>query len=479
MADPFGFIKYDREDNPYRPISQRLKDFEKMEIDLSEIKRRQQAARCMNCGVPHCHHGIFYGGGRAVGGCPNDNLIPEWQDLIYQAEDKMAFDRLTLTNPLPDFTGLVCPAPCELSCNEALHGPGITIRNNEHFIIEQGFKYDWVKTQGTPFERNGFKVAVIGSGPAGLAAAWRLNQLGYQVTVFEKSDRPGGLCMYGIPNMKLPKAVVQRRITVMQAVGIEFKVRVNVGQDISVTALKQQFDRIIVCIGAGTPRDLQVADRHLKGIQFAVDFLTATTKKVLTQGPKADQSLAGQRVIVLGGGDTGNDCVASALRQGAKSIQQLEITPQPRTTRAADNPWPEYPLTQRIGYGQKEAAQVFQKSITAYEKTITAVHGHDGVLKQVTIQDVQKFQPLPGTEVVQDADLVLLAMGFTGPQKVVFEQLGIQQVYDDYRTNDEQIYVAGDARRGPSLVIWAIREGRLAAEKVAASLIKIEKRQFS
>ncbi|MFD1671162.1 glutamate synthase subunit beta [Agrilactobacillus yilanensis] len=477
MADPFGFMKYDRKDNPYRPISKRIQDFEKMEVDISESQRRQQAARCMNCGVPHCHHGIFYGGGRAVGGCPNDNLIPEWQDLIYRDEDKMAFDRLTLTNPLPDFTGLVCPAPCELSCNEALNGQGITIRNNEHFVIEQGFKNNWVKTQGTPASRNDFKVAIVGSGPAGLAAAWRLNQLGYQVTVFEKADKPGGLCMYGIPNMKLPKEIIARRITVMQAVGIDFRVNTEVGQTISAEDLKRQFDRIIVCIGAGTPRDLQVANRQLTGIDFAVDFLTATTKKVLKNGPKADQSLAGKRVLVLGGGDTGNDCVASALRQGARSIKQLEITPEPPTTRPDGNPWPEYPATKRVGYGQKEAEAVYQQPITEYEKTITAVAGEDGRLTQVTIQKVKNFQPLAGTEEIYDVDLVLIAMGFTGPQKAIFEQFGIEQVTEDYRTNDEQIYVAGDAKRGPSLVIWAIREGRLAAQKVADSLDKIEKRQ--
>ncbi|GAF39044.1 glutamate synthase subunit beta [Agrilactobacillus composti DSM 18527 = JCM 14202] len=477
MADPFGFIKYDRQDNPYRPISERIKDFNEMEVNISEAERRKQAARCMNCGVPHCHHGIFYGGGRAVGGCPNDNLIPEWQDLVYRNEDKMAFDRLTLTNPLPDFTGLVCPAPCELSCNEALHGQGITIRNNEHFIIEQGFKFNWVKTQGTPFARNQYKVAVVGSGPAGLAAAWRLNQLGYQVTVFEKADRPGGLCMYGIPNMKLPKEIVARRVAVMQAVGIDFKVNTEVGVDISQDVLKRQFDRIVVCIGAGTPRDLVAEGRETEGVTFAVDFLTQTTKRVLKQGPKANDVLAGKSVLVLGGGDTGNDCVASAIRQGATKIKQLEITPEPPTKRPDGNPWPEYPATKRVGYGQEEAAELFSEPLTDYEKTVTAVHGQNGQLKSVTIQKVKNFKPIAGTEENLDVDLVLLAMGFTGPQKAIFEALGIEKVYDDYRTNDEQIYVAGDARRGPSLVIWAIREGRLAAQRVAQSLEKIEKRQ--
>ncbi|MCD2257042.1 glutamate synthase subunit beta [Lactobacillus sp. CC-MHH1034] len=478
MSDPFGFMKYDRQDNPYRPIKDRIKDFNELEVELDEKTRREQAARCMNCGVPHCHHGIFYGGGRAVGGCPNDNLIPEWQNLIYEQRDKMAFQRLTLTNPLPDFTGLVCPAPCELSCNEALHGKGITIRNNEHFIIETAFKHNWVKDQGMPAIRNHFKVAVVGSGPSGLAAAWRLNQLGFNVTVFEKSDKPGGLCMYGIPNMKLPKAIVARRIAVMKAVGINFKVNTEVGVDITKAELKANFDKIIVCIGAGTPRDMALDHDQINEVKFAVDFLTQATKSLENNGVKAGQRLAGKKVIVVGGGDTGNDCIATAIRLGATNIKQLEITPEPPTQRPDGNPWPEYPMTKRVGYGQAEAEAINGHTISEYEKTITGFQTKDGKLVSVTISQVKNFKPIPGTAVEVPCDLVLLAMGFTGPQKNVLESLGVETVYDKYRTNDAQIYVAGDARRGPSLVIWAIREGRLCGQTVADTLARVEQRQM-
>lgn len=478
MADPFGFIKYPRVDNAHRPTLSRIRDFEALEVDLDEATRREQAARCMNCGIPHCHHGIFYGPGKAVGGCPNDNLIPEWQDLVYRNEDRLAFDRLTLTNPLPDFTGLVCPAPCELSCNEALHGQGITIRNNEHFIIEQAFKNGWVQAAGTPAKRYNYKVAVIGSGPAGLAAAWRLNQLGYRVTVFEKADRPGGLCMYGIPNMKLPKAVLLRRIEVMKAVGITFELNTEVGVDVTKETLERQFDRLIVCIGAQTPRDLNLENRTLAGIEFAVPFLTEATQSVLAHGTKATNALAGKNVLVVGGGDTGNDCVATAIRQGAKSVKQLEITPQAPENRLDNNPWPGYPMVRTTDYGQEEAAAAFETPLTDYEKTITGFHGSNGQLTHVTIQKVKQFQPIPGTQEDYPVDLVLLAMGFTGPQEAILKALGVTEIHDNYQTNDEQIYAAGDAKRGPSLVIWAIREGRLAADKTAESLQKIQRRQL-
>lgn len=252
MADPKGFLKYQRKDNPMRPIMQRVKDFDALELDVSMEERRKQAARCMNCGIPFCHHGVFYGGGRAVSGCPNDNLIPEWNDLVYRAEDKRAFERLSRSNMLPDMTGRVCPAPCEVSCVQALNGPGVTIRNNEKYIIEQAFKNGWVVASGNPLQRTGKKVAVIGSGPAGISAAWRLNQLGHSVTIFERDDRFGGFLMYGIPNMKLPKIVVQRRIETLKQVGIELVANTEVGKDISADELKQQFDRVIVCTG-GSP----------------------------------------------------------------------------------------------------------------------------------------------------------------------------------------------------------------------------------
>lgn len=469
MADPFGFMKYPRVNNPYRSVAERIKDFEEMQGPLSDEERRRQAARCMNCGVPHCHVGFFYAGGRAVGGCPNDNLIPEWNDLVYRQEDKQAFERLTKTNPLPEFTGRVCPAPCEVSCNEALHGQGITIKDNERFIIEQGFKYDWVVDSGMPVRRNGIKVAIVGSGPAGLSAAWQLNKFGFDVTVYERDDRPGGLTMYGIPNMKLPKEIVARRIKVMEAVGIKFVVNTNVGVDVTAQELKAQYERIILTIGARAARDLQVPGRELKGIMQAVDYLTLATKQVLKDGPRANQRLAGKQVVVIGGGDTGNDCIATAVRQGAAAIQQLEITRRPPTKRAASNPWPQWPMVAKTGYGQQEAQQLFGSELTSYESTAVGFKGKNGQLTSMTTSDVQLFKPVAGTEAEQPVDLVLLAMGFTGAQQSVLSAFEITEVNDDYTTNDDQVLVAGDARRGPSLVIWGIHEGRMAADRVAQS----------
>ncbi|MFT8393250.1 MAG: glutamate synthase subunit beta [Liquorilactobacillus ghanensis] len=469
MADPFGFMKYPRETNPYRDVKERIKDFAEMQLPLSDEERRKQAARCMNCGVPHCHAGFFYAGGKAVSGCPNDNLIPEWNDLVYRQEDKRAFERLTKTNPLPEFTGRVCPAPCEVACNEALNGQGITIKDNERFIIEQGFKFDWVIDSGMPQHRNGIKIAVIGSGPAGLSAAWQLNKFGFDVTVYERDDRPGGLTMYGIPNMKLPKEIVSRRIAAMEAVGIKFIVNTEVGVDITAAELKAQYQRIILTVGARSARDLAVPGRELKGVMQAVDFLTQATKEVLQNGTKATKLLAGKKVVVIGGGDTGNDCIATAVRQGAAEIHQLEITRQPPKQRLASNPWPQWPMVAKTGYGQQEAQTLFGDNLTAYETTAVGFSGKDGRVTQMTTSKARLFKPVAGTEQDQPVDLVLLAMGFTGPQKSVMDAFGITQINDDYSTNEESVFVAGDARRGPSLVIWGIHEGRMVADQVAHS----------
>lgn len=471
MSDPFGFMKYTRKDNPWRDPKSRIADFNEMELPLADAQRRQQALRCMNCGVPHCHVGFAYAGGKAVSGCPNDNLIPEWQDFVGRNEDKRAFQRLTLTNPLPDFTGHVCPAPCEVSCNEALNNKGITIRNNERFIIDQAFKYGWVEESGRPLHRNGIKIAIVGSGPAGLTAAWRLNQLGYSVTVYEADDKPGGLVQYGIPNMKLPKEDVARRVAVMEKVGITFICNTRVGVDISGAELRQQYARVLLTIGARMPRELNAPGRQLKGIQQALDFLTAATKAVATDGPAANQKLAGKRVVVVGGGDTGNDCIATALRLGARDILQLEIAPAAPSQRPDDNPWPEWPRTQRIGYGQSEYAALSDQPLTHFAETITEFHGDDnGRVNGITIAKADHFQPVAGTEFDEPADLVLLAMGFTGADSSVFADCGVHKVYDDYQTDSEEVYVAGDAKRGPSLVIWGIREGRMAAEAIHQSL---------
>lgn len=470
MADPKGFLKYQRKDNPMRPIMQRVKDFDALELDVSMEERRKQAARCMNCGIPFCHHGVFYGGGRAVSGCPNDNLIPEWNDLVYRAEDKRAFERLSRSNMLPDMTGRVCPAPCEVSCVQALNGPGVTIRNNEKYIIEQAFKNGWVIASGKPLQRTGKKVAVIGSGPAGISAAWRLNQLGHSVTIFERDDRFGGFLMYGIPNMKLPKTVVQRRIETLKQVGIELVANTEVGKDISADELKRQFDRVIVCTGARQARELPVPGRELGGIVQAVDFLKTATQTVLKDGTQANTQLKGKRVLVLGGGDTGNDCIATAIRQGCAGVTQLEITPALPPKRTAGNQWPEWPMTLKAGYGQKEAKALFGGDVTTYAATVTAFFGEHGQVSEAEISQVDHFKPIAGTEKKVKVDLVVLAMGFTGPEADVFDAFGITAKNTNFTTNDTQVYVAGDCRRGPSLVIWGIHEGRMCAEKVDASL---------
>ncbi len=469
MADPFGFLKYTRKDNPYRPVEERVQDWNELQVPLDVEERQEQAARCMSCGIPFCHTGLFYGGKRAVSGCPNDNLIPEWNDLVYRGEFKKAFDRLAKTNPLPEMTGRVCPAPCEKACTEGLNGSGVTIHDNERFIIDNAFENDWVKETGLPVERTNFKVAIVGSGPAGLSAAWRLNQLGHNVTVYERSDRAGGLLMYGIPNMKLDKEVVDRRIKVMEDVGIQFVLSTEVGVDITAEELQSQYDRVIITSGASVPRDLKVPGRELHGVQFAVDYLTECTKNVLKYGKEAtSKKLAGKHVVVIGGGDTGNDCIGSAIRQGAASVKQLEITPQLPQTRTAVNPWPEYPMINRTGYGQEEGLATNEEKLTYYSTSTTSFIGAERgqVIAIETTQVDERFQPVAGTEQVLKADLVLLAMGFTGAEQRLLDSFSVHEVYDDYTTDNERVYVAGDAKRGPSLVIWAIREGRKAAETV-------------
>lgn len=476
MADPNGFLNYPRNDNPYRELAERIKDFAELQVPLSTEERQKQAARCMHCDVPFCHQGIFYGGKRAVSGCPNDNHIPEWNDLIYRGLQRKAYERLILTNPFPEFTGRVCPAPCEKSCAEALNGAGVTIKDNERFLGDLGNDEGWVAEIGKAAEPTGYKIAIIGSGPAGLSAAWRLNQLGHSVTVFEKSDRLGGLLMYGIPNMKLDKKVVQKRIDLMTELGVTFVTNTEIGKTISYEDLSVNFDRIILAIGAGIPRDLNISGREAVGIRFAIDFLTETTKTVLEEGEdNISQSLKGKKVVVIGGGDTGNDCIGTAVRLGAASVSQLEITPSLPTDRLDNNPWPEWPMTLRAGYGQKEAEFVGNTDLTTYQMTATAFQTNaEGQLTSLKVAKVgPDFKTVEGTEQVIEADLVLLAMGFVGTDTGLLDKFGVQEIYDDYRTNNDKVLVAGDARRGPSLVIWAIREGRKTAEIVDEQLIKV------
>ncbi|EOT51357.1 hypothetical protein OMY_00070 [Enterococcus sulfureus ATCC 49903] len=473
MADPFGFLKYEKKENPARAVAERIKDWEEIQVPLSTKERQEQAARCMGCGIPFCHTGTFFGGKKTVSGCPNDNLIPEWNDLVHQGRFKDAFERLARTNPLPEMTGRVCPAPCEQSCTEALNGEGVTIHENERFIIDTAFEEDWVKESGLPGESTGFKIAIIGSGPAGLSAAWRLNQLGHAVTIYERSDRFGGLLMYGIPNMKLDKEIVQRRIDLMMDLGITFVANTEIGRDIAAEELQANYDRVVIATGASVPRDLKVSGRELNGIRYAVDYLTETTKDILKHGKQAtSRKLEGKHVVVIGGGDTAVDCVASALRQGAASIKQLNINPELPHERTADNPWPEYPQVDKLGYGQIEAHEVYGGSIKLNSINTTAFIGAErGQLIGVEVVRMKdRYEEIPESKTILKADLVLLAMGFSGPERSLFEEFGVEEIYDDNTTNNERILVAGDAKRGPSLVIWGIKEGRMTAEKIDQSL---------
>lgn len=473
MADPFGFLKHEKKENPARAVAERIKDWEEIQVPLSTKERQEQAARCMGCGIPFCHTGTFFGGKKTVSGCPNDNLIPEWNDLVHQGRFKDAFERLARTNPLPEMTGRVCPAPCEQSCTEALNGEGVTIHENERFIIDTAFEEDWVKESGLPGESTGFKIAIIGSGPAGLSAAWRLNQLGHAVTIYERSDRFGGLLMYGIPNMKLDKEIVQRRIDLMMDLGITFVANTEIGRDIAAEELQANYDRVVIATGASVPRDLKVSGRELNGIRYAVDYLTETTKDILKHGKQAtSRKLEGKHVVVIGGGDTAVDCVASALRQGAASIKQLNINPELPHERTADNPWPEYPQVDKLGYGQIEAHEVYGGSIKLNSINTTAFIGAErGQLIGVEVVRMKdRYEEIPESKTILKADLVLLAMGFSGPERSLFEEFGVEEIYDDNTTNNERILVAGDAKRGPSLVIWGIKEGRMTAEKIDQSL---------
>ncbi|MDR2464810.1 MAG: glutamate synthase subunit beta [Streptococcaceae bacterium] len=460
MADPFGFLKYKRKDNPYRDVEERIRDWNELQTPLGVEERQTQASRCMSCGVPFCHQGNFYGETRAVSGCPNDNLIPEWNDYLSRGDVKNAFFRLSRTNPLPEMTGRVCPAPCEAGCTEYLNGSGVTIHDNERFIIDRAFEEGWIYETGIPTEKNGKRIAIVGSGPAGLSAAWRANQVGFDVTVFEKNDRFGGLLMYGIPNMKLDKSIVQRRINVMEEVGVSFIPNMELGGNLSMNDLRKEFDSIVLAIGAGTPRAINVKGKDAEGVEFAVDFLTKSTKAYLAN--EVEQDLVGEKVIIVGGGDTGNDCIATAVRRGAKDILQLEILPKNPKKRGISNPWPEYPRVNKVGYGQEEAEFVMKTDLTRYQKTITEVLTDESnrVVGAKIANVAQDFSLDLESEEIIPCDRIILAMGFTGVEKSIFQHAGVTEVFDDYTTNDEDVFVVGDAKRGPSLVIWAIREGR-------------------
>jgi glutamate synthase (NADPH/NADH) small chain len=482
MGKPTGFIEYLRELPVDRAALERIRDWKEFHHHMEEDKLRKQGARCMDCGVPFCHTGKLIGG--MASGCPINNLIPEWNDLVYRGLWHEALDRLHRTNNFPEFTGRVCPAPCEGSCVLGITDPPVTIKNIECTIIDRGWEEGWVVPEA-PESRTGKKVAVIGSGPAGLSAAAQLNRAGHLVSVYERADRPGGLLMYGIPNMKLDKQeVVERRIRVMREGGIKFLCNANVGDNVEPQIFLKEFDATVLCTGATQPRDLPIEGRKLNGVHFAMEYLTANTQAVLAGRPDgASIHAKGKDVVVIGGGDTGTDCVGTAMRQGCRSLTQIEILPRPPMDRAADNPWPEWPKVYKMDYGQEEAAARFGADPRVYLTTVKRFIGDQaGNVKELVSVRIRwdrnekgQYVPVeePGSEETRPAQLVLLAMGFLGPEQPLLKELSvavdartnIKAEHEKYATNLAGIFAAGDCRRGQSLVVWAINEGRGAARE--------------
>jgi glutamate synthase (NADPH/NADH) small chain len=482
MGKPTGFIEYLRELPVDRTPVERVRDWNEFHHHMDEKRLRQQGARCMDCGVPFCHTGKLISG--MASGCPVNNLIPEWNDLVYRGLWREALDRLHRTNNFPEFTGRVCPAPCEGSCVLGINAPPVTIKNIENAIVDRGFEEGWIVPE-PPVTRTGKKVAVIGSGPAGLAAAAQLNKSGHSVTVLERADLPGGLLTYGIPNMKLDKReVVARRVALLEKEGIKFVCNATVGENVEAELLVKDFDATVICTGATVPRDLPVEGRNLKGVHFAMDFLTVSTQALLKDAPDATPiSAKGKDVVVLGGGDTGTDCVGTSMRQGCNSLTQIEIMAMPPMDRASDNPWPEWPKVYKMDYGQEEAAAKFGGDPRVYLTTVKKLKGDEaGNLAGVVTVNIRwekndrgAFVPVeePGSEKEHPAQLVLLAMGFLGPEQALLKDLkvevdarsNVKAEHGKFATSVPGVFAAGDARRGQSLVVWAINEGRGAARE--------------
>jgi len=478
MGKPTGFLEYARRENPAEAPEQRVRHWNEFHPMLPEEARREQGARCMECGVPFCQSGVQLGG--MFTGCPLHNLTPEWNDLLCTGNVDRALERLLKTNDFPEFTGRVCPALCEAACTCGLHGDPVTVRQNELGIIEDAWARGLV-APAPPKNRTGKRVAVVGSGPAGLAAAARLNSRGHQVTVFERADRPGGLLMYGIPNMKLEKGVVERRAALMEAEGIEFRTNTEVGRDVDPAQLQRDFDAVVLCVGAKRPRDLNVPGREAAGVSFAVDYLTRCTQALLSGG--ANDEAKGKDVLIVGGGDTGNDCVGSALRQGCRSVTQLEMLPEPPLARTEDNPWPQWPRVKKTDYGQEEAIALLGRDPRIYQATVKELLADEsGNLRAAVTVRLEPERdektgrmvprPVPGSEAEVPCQLLLIAAGFLGPEPWVAEAFGLDTdprgnlKADGYAASLPGVFAAGDARRGQSLVVWAIREGRECARAV-------------
>ncbi|MCA1012269.1 glutamate synthase subunit beta [Halobacillus halophilus] len=483
MGKSTGFMEYERQSIPERDPATRTKDWEDYTLPMSDEEAQKQGARCMDCGVPTCHSGMEIKG--MTTGCPVYHLIPEWNDLVYRGQWKEALKKEHEMNNFPEFTGFACPAPCEGACVLGINEPPVAIRSVERSIIEKGFAEGWVVPE-PPEKRTGRSVAVVGSGPAGLAAAAQLNKAGHWVTVFERSDRVGGLLTYGIPEMKLPYEIVERRVNILKQEGIRFQTNTEVGRDYPVSRLNEEYDSVILCGGATTPRNLEVDGRGLKGIHYAMDFLYANTKSLLDSNHEDKNYISAKdkNVIVIGGGDTGTDCISTSLRHECKTLTQFDIYDKKGSERDNEvNPWPQYPITHTVGYGQKEAEAKFGDDPRAYAvMTKKFVGDENNRIKEVhTIDVALSFDDdgnkvrteIPGTEKVWPADLVLLAIGFSGPEQDLIEKLGIETTvrtnvaaqYGKYTTNVEGVFAAGDMRRGQSLIVWAINEGREVARE--------------